>query len=170
MICEVCGEKPAKLHVTQIQGGKPVSVHLCHDCAKKKGMGTSFSLTDLLSGLLEQENASPVSEKETSIVTCRGCGQSFSTFRETGRLGCSLCYTTFEENLLQLVGKIQKSDRHMGKFPKKGRQDSIINLENELREFRRKLNMAVQQEEFETAARLRDQIRSLEKELTKKSV
>ena len=166
MLCEVCGKETAKVHVTQIKKGKYVSVHLCQECARTKGMGiANFSVADLLTGFLKMESQGET--EAAAMVSCKGCGQSFSDFKQNGRLGCNRCYYTFESNLKPLIKKIQKSQRHTGKVPRRG--SGSMRMANQLRELRRQLTKAVEQEEFEIAARLRDQIYSLEKELAEQN-
>lgn len=163
MICEVCNEKPAKIHVTQIQNGEPVSAHLCHDCARKKGMGTiGVPLEQVLGGMVSGEEASGISEVPLDLICCRGCGQTFSIFTETGRLGCSQCYFTFDEELTTLILKLQKKESHVGKVPQKGSLRFDPTPDRELRDLRKRLSLAVKSEKFDLAAQIRDEIKDLE--------
>ena len=93
------------------------------------------------------------------MLTCAACGQTYRAFKESGKLGCAACYDTFEEQLLPLMRKIQKGDHHVGKCPRGTAEPSI---EEQLADLRRQLQQAVEREEFEQAATLRDEIRRLE--------
>ena len=94
-------------------------------------------------------------------VTCQFCGLSFADFRETGRLGCPHCYSTFEPHLRGLLRRIHGATQHIGKIylPPDPTQSE---REKRLEGLRRKLARAVDAEDFERAAELRDQIRALE--------
>ena len=162
--CEVCGEKPAKIHVTKIENGKKMTIHMCQDCARKQAAESAqskFSLSGLLGGFLAQEGGEPT-PKEEEMLTCSGCGQTYRAFKESGKLGCSECYDTFEKQLMPLLKKIQKGDHHIGKRPSSGVEPTP---EEQLRESRREMQRAIANEEFERAATLRDEIRRLENQI-----
>lgn len=166
MKCDLC-EKEATVHLTEIINDKVTKLHLCEECAREKSheMEEHFGLADLLSGLAD---LAPVVEKKektkkapTVTIKCSTCGFTFENFRKMGRLGCPKCYDTFSEQLSPLLKKIHGSENHAGKAPSKAEvvRDKVALL-HELKE---KLEKAVKLEEFEEAARLRDQIRALEK-------
>lgn len=163
MLCEICKKNQAKIHVTQIKDGKKISVHLCQECAHEKGVAgptisTHFSVADLLAGLLKgHEEQAGVSDVQR---TCLECGLSYNSFKESGRFGCSHCYETFKEELQPLLQKIQKGTRHTGKIPQRCGEEVLV--ERNIADLRRELQEAVSDENFERAARLRDQIRELE--------
>ena len=99
MLCCVCKQKEAKVHLTQIADDKVQKVDLCEDCAKEKGVNdpTGFSLADLLLGL----GGSPESaaSADSTELSCPRCGFTLADHKKTGRLGCSDCYTTFAAGL-----------------------------------------------------------------------
>ncbi len=166
MICEVCKKKPAKIHVTQIKDKQKISIHICQDCAHEKGVAgpainTSFSVEQLLAGFVKSQATE--SAEINMQQTCSSCGLSYRAFKESGRLGCSLCYDTFAEQLKPLLQKIQKETRHVGKVPNKG--DAQLVLKRNVSDLRLQLKEAVSQENFELAANLRDQIRQMEEEI-----
>ena len=166
MLCEVCKKNPAKIHVTQVKENKKFTIHICQECAHEKGVAgpainTAFSVEELLSGFFKTQNGTGM---ETGThQTCPSCGLSYGAFKESGRLGCSLCYDTFSESLKPLLQKVQKEVRHIGKIPRKG--DAQSALKRNITDLRMQLKEAVSQEHFEKAARLRDQIRRIENEL-----
>ncbi len=159
MICEKCKEREAKVHVTRINAGKQTSVHLCQVCAQETGISATpaVSLPTLLSNLISQEGGQET-EDTSEYVTCSTCGMSYYTFKQSGRFGCGQCYRTFEANVGPLLEKVQRHDRHVGKAPKR----TGIRLTDQIDEVRRRLRTAVESEDFEVAARLRDEIRNLE--------
>jgi protein arginine kinase activator len=156
MLCCVCKEKPASVHLTQISGDKVQKVDLCEDCAKQKGVNdpAAFSIADKLLGLgaaLEIEQGSGVD------VKCPHCGFTQADFKKSGRLGCSECYKTFAEGLEGLLKTMHKSTRHAGKIPEALRQSR--DAADRLKLLQKSLSKAVEDEQFEEAARLRDEIK-----------
>jgi protein arginine kinase activator len=159
MLCCVCKQKEATVHLTQIAAEKVQKVDLCEDCAKEKGVNdpTGFSLADLLMGLgSAQELTQPGGGSE---LVCPRCGFSQADFKKTGRLGCADCYTTFAEGLGSLLKSMHKGTRHVGKAPAALRQTRETS--ERLGTLQRQLAKAVQEENFEQAALLRDQIKEL---------
>ena len=159
MLCCICKEKEATVHLTQIAGDKMQKVDLCEECAKTKGVNDpqGFSLADLLLGLgasQEIEQASGGAE-----IRCAKCGFTQADFKKAGRLGCPECYKTFSEALDGLLKTMHKGTRHVGKVPEAFRQER--DLSDRLRLLQRKLAKAIEQEDFEQAAILRDQIKQL---------
>jgi protein arginine kinase activator len=159
MLCCVCKEKEAKVHLTQIVGEKVQKVDLCEDCAKQKGVNdpAGFSLADLLLGLgasQEIEQAAGGTE-----LKCAKCGFSQADFKKTGRLGCPSCYGTFAEGLEGLLKTMHKGTRHTGKVPESLRKTR--DLSDRLKLLQKRLNKAVEDENFEQAAILRDEIKQM---------
>ena len=163
MVCDNCGSGDAVVHLTQIVNNEMTTFHLCEKCAAEKGLETApetvnFPLTDFLAQMGE---GSPVSPEAPADARCSFCGLSFQDFRETGRLGCPHCYTSFEPHLRGLLRRIHGGTQHMGKvyLPP---DPTASEMEKRLEALRRKLQRAVETEDFERAARLRDEIRTLE--------
>jgi protein arginine kinase activator len=163
MLCMVCKQNQAKVHLTQIVGDKMQKVDLCEDCSKSKGVNdpAGFSLADLLLGL----GASQEMEEATGgeKVRCPACGFSQADFKKTGRLGCSECYTTFADGLEGLLKTMHKGIRHVGKTPRALRQSR--DLSDRLKQLQGLLEKAVSEEDYEQAATLRDEIKSTRKQL-----
>ncbi len=160
MLCDICKQNPAKVHLTQIVDGKTKKVDLCEACSKAKGVDdpSGFSLADLLMGLgaaQEMEQASA----GAGGLRCPGCGFTQAEFKKTGRLGCAQCYRTFSEGLETLLKTMHKGTRHTGKVPAALRASH--DLEERLRVLQRKLEKAIGAEDFEQAALLRDEIRQI---------
>lgn len=166
MICEICKKSQAKIHVTQFKEGEKISVHLCQECAHEKGLAgpsinTHFSVADLLAGLLKTTGEEAAAAPEPAM-TCPSCGLSYRGFKESGRFGCAECYETFGDELIPLLQKIQKGTDHSGKIPRRGTEASP---ERTISALRLRLKEAVRTEDYEEAARLRDEIKALEQEM-----
>lgn len=159
MLCCICKEKPATVHLTQIAGEKMQKVDLCEECAKSKGVNdpAGFSLADLLLGLgasQEIEQAAGGAE-----LKCPQCGFTQADFKKSGRLGCSECYNTFSEGLEALLKSMHKGTRHVGKFPESLRTEKETAAR--LKVLQKKLAKAIEVEDFEQAAKLRDEIKQV---------
>src|SRR3989338_9029439 len=100
MVCEVCKQAQATVHLTEIVNDQMAELHLCESCANQKGaqVESHFGLADLLSGLAEFSKTQESSE-ETVSKACPTCGMTYDDFRKVGRLGCSDCYVTFKRSL-----------------------------------------------------------------------
>lgn len=163
MVCDNCGADDAVVHLTQIVNNEMSTFHLCEKCAAEKGLETQTGpshvpLTDFLAQMGEGGKEAAGTESSES---CSFCGLTFRDFRETGRLGCPHCYATFEGPLRGLLRRIHGGTQHMGKvyLPP---DPTATEMEKRLEGLRRKLQRAVEVEDFERAARIRDEIRSLE--------
>ncbi len=164
MLCCVCKEKEATVHLTQIAKEQMQKVDLCEDCAKQKGVNdpAGFSLADLLLGLgASQEIEQAAGGVETK---CPTCGFTQADFKKSGRLGCADCYKTFAEGLEGLLKTMHKGTRHMGKAPRSLQQSR--DLSDRLKSLQKKLAKAVSDENFEQAAQLRDEIQQVNAKLT----
>lgn len=168
IICQFCKKNVATVHLTELVDGEKQEVHLCEECAGKKGLSfkTSFSLQDLLSGLMEKEREKI--PKELLALKCPNCGLTFGEFRNSGRFGCPQDYHVFKENLAPLLERIHGSAQHTGKVPE--RIDTDTAKERALIDLKRHLEEAINREEYERAAEIRDRIRALESEEKKESL
>jgi len=162
MLCDNCSQADAVVHLTQIVNNQMSVCHLCEKCAAAKGLEaseapTNFPLTDFLAQMGGEETA----EGSADPGRCGFCGLTFSDFRDTGRLGCPHCWATFEGHLRGLLRRIHGGTSHVGKvyLPP---DPTASEREKRLEGLRRRLQRAVDQEDFERAAELRDQIRALE--------
>lgn len=163
MLCMLCKQNPAKVHLTQIVGEKVQKVDLCEECAKQKGVNEQpgFSLADLLLGLGASQEMAQVSGGQE--IKCPGCGFTHADFKKAGRLGCAQCYTTFADGLESLLKTMHKSTKHLGKVPAALRQGR--DLTERLKHLQKKLDKAVIAEDFEQAASLRDEIKAAKDQL-----
>src|SRR5437763_8808269 len=161
MLRDVCICNEATVFLTQILEGKMQNVNLCDACSKEKGVQdpTGFALADLLLGIGAAEEI----EKGSTTQKCPVCGYTQADFKKTGRLGCSTCYVTFLEGLSTLLKAMHKGTEHVGKLPQRAHR--TIELSDRMRTLTENLQKAVAEENYETAASLRDQIKQLENEL-----
>jgi protein arginine kinase activator len=163
VLCDECHQRPATVHVTRIVNGDKTELNLCEPCALEKGelpfmWEPQFSIHHFLAGLLE--GAPPQVGQEARAGRCPACGLSYAEFGRTGLLGCPQCYEAFRPQLEPLLRRIHGASRHVGKAPRRGA--GALVKEREVERLRRELQDAVQREDFERAARLRDRIRDLE--------
>lgn len=165
--CRRCS-KPATYHIVDIQQGIPNETHLCEKCAHQflSNSETSTELAEDESDQLAAHLLADISEEELADLdnlVCPNCAITFKQFRGQGRLGCPHDYLAFESQLIPLLENIHGETQHVGKVPKRTPDSSqrhyqLIKLRNELR-------TAVEQEAYEDAARLRDEIQTLEVEI-----
>jgi protein arginine kinase activator len=172
MICEACHQNLATVHLTEIVQKQKKELHLCEECARGKGdfYKGNFSVAEFLGGLQDPkkktspEKAAPAAKtaapKPDPIPACPSCGLTFADFRTTGRLGCANDYEHFKKSLLPLLEKIHGATQHTGKVP--GRLGQKLEKAKVLSALRKDLNLAIQREEYERAAELRDKIKHIE--------
>ena len=192
MQCDVCKQKKATVFLTQIINGDMQKVNLCEACAKENHITdpTGFSLAEKLMGMGVTHGEKI--ETQPQERACPACGMPQTTFLKTGRLGCAKCYTTFGDGLDNLLKAMHKDVRHKGKVPAGRRhaieepalpveapaaappppapqappvpkiEAPAKSLEARLLEMRTAMDEAIARENFEEAARLRDEIRRLQ--------
>lgn len=163
MLCEECKAKAATVHYTQVLNGEKTELHLCDTCAKKQGdidfLGSGFNINNLLAGLMSLEHT-PIPAKQ--VDACATCGADYRRFTQSGRLGCADCYKTFSKQLAPLLKRIHGTATHNGKVPSQGAKE--ISRKRKLASLKGELQSAVESEQYELAAKLRDQMRQLERE------
>ena len=165
MICQSCKERTATVHLTEIASGQRCETHLCQECAQQQGLAvkTQVPLNELLSTLLstqpqagEKSPSAPGSEHP-----CSECGMTLKRFSKESSLGCTHDYEEFQDELMPLIEQTQNGKtQHCGKVP--SRTPERDRKDVELTNLRRQLDAAVKNEDYEAAARLRDQMKSYE--------
>ncbi len=161
--CRRCS-KPATLHITEIHEGNAVAIHLCESCAREYLDDSEDDTISSPAAELAAKLEALVSEdSDTPSPVCPNCHISFNEFREQGRLGCPCCYDEFRTDLLPLLENIHEQVNHVGKRPLRNPGQSedhsrLIHLRANLRD-------AVNCEDYEAAAQLRDQIAEIEGDL-----
>ncbi|MHB1654448.1 MAG: UvrB/UvrC motif-containing protein [Desulfitobacteriaceae bacterium] len=161
MLCQHCQQHEANVHLAKTVNGQTQELHLCEQCAMKgQEVNVIFQpglvVPDFLQALFGFSSA-PASLKEEA---CPRCGMTFSQITRAGKLGCSVCYEKFEPQLEPLVRRIHGGGQHVGKIPRRRGAALIEKLET--KRLKDKLLQLVQQEQFEEAAVVRDQIRQLD--------
>jgi protein arginine kinase activator len=162
MRCEYCGEEDATVHLAQLLNGEMKNLHLCKDCAGKNGINVDepVSLSDLL---LKAGQAAGGEDEGKGDASCPQCHMRLSDFRKTSRLGCPACYDAFAVELAGILLGLHKSQYHAGKAPSGTRLSHDIQQRAEAISVR--LKAAIAAEQFEEAARLRDELKPLQGEL-----
>jgi protein arginine kinase activator len=168
MICESCHQNLATVHLTEIVQKQKKETHLCEECAKSKnlpGHTAPLSAKDLVG--LAQKVKSMATEAPAPVpaelaTPCASCGMTFADFRQSGRLGCHDCYDAFKRGLIPLLEKIHgcSPPQHTGRVPT--RIGARMERQKLISAFQKELSQAVEREEYEKAAQLRDKIRGLE--------
>lgn len=162
MKCENCGSNEASVHLTQTKDDEKVQLNLCKDCARKKGFGNPledvpFPLAEFLAGMVKEVTADATGTM--SDLECAGCGMKFVEFTKIGRFGCGRCYKAFDKPLEDLLRRIHGSTIHRGRTPR-SRAGKMAPLAEEIK-LRDELRRAIEDENFEEAAVIRDRLRSL---------
>lgn len=177
MLCDDCGRREAAVHIVQIGPQGRVEKNLCEKCAAGYGEfmpenqpKRNMSVDDFLKGMFSQSAGQEEKQKgrqgEPLVLTCPNCGMSYADFQQTGKIGCSVCYATFRPQLEPLLRRIHGTSTHSGKIPR--RSGGTLELKQEIKRLRAELQEKVAQEEYEEAAKLRDKVRAMEKELSAK--
>lgn len=182
----------ASIFFSYIEDNKVIKVNLCKYCANEKGVDdpTGYSLIDLMQGMGE-ESSSGKKQSKTNELTCEACGFTQTDFKKTGRFGCAHCYEVFNEGLESLLEAMHKNTEHIGKVPSFvgkstppvsekmeiietpefdfGESDELDILdvaettpESAVALLRDKLDIAISEEDYEEAAKIRDEIAKLE--------
>lgn len=162
MLCQSCSKNQATTHIKTMINGELREYLLCPECAKKLGYGSLLNgfgpnLGSFLGSFLgENASGNPAGEVER----CKGCGSSFAEIAKTGEVGCAECYQTFYERMIPSIQRIHGNTTHNGKLAASA--GAGARLKGELEQFRAQLKEAIEKQEFEKAAELRDRIRDLE--------
>lgn len=173
MLCDICHKREAKIYYTEIKNGEKKEQYLCEECAAQQ---SSFkngedSIDGTLGGFLSNilgsiYGDSKQKKNKDSMPKCMKCGISYEEVLENGRFGCPYCYDSFKEMVDKSLRQIQGANSHNGKKPerlKKVDKDIVLNL-TEMEKLSIQLQEAIEREEFEEAAKLRDRMRELKGE------
>ena len=164
MKCEICGLKDAVIHIRQIQKDLVHELHICEECAQEKGLireeDSELPIANLLSGLLEGKDVTGAAEVKD---VCPKCGLKVSEFRKQGKLGCPECFQAFEKDVRAIVSQMAARPRHTGKLPRTLVVEHAAAVESD--GLREELREAVEQEDYELAAQLRDRLREMESDV-----
>ncbi len=160
MLCDKCGKNMATTFYKQIINGEVSQIKLCPECAGELGNSSLYMgmpLGGFLSGVLGEGAAAAHREP----VRCAGCGMSYREIAGAGRVGCHMCYDTFYDNLMPSLTKIHGRITHVGKIPSSASEE--LKARSHLTQLKKELSEAIASEEYEKAAALRDEIKTLER-------
>ena len=167
MVCQNCGKNEATTHIRRVVNGDTTQMHLCAECAQSLGYGDMFSgfglnLDDFFGGFLGDATQKLVSQGEQR---CTKCGNSFNDIVRSGKVGCSECYNIFYDKLLPSIQRIHGRIKHNGKqapsIEATANQVEQIKIDP-VEELKKELAAAIENQEFEQAAVIRDKIKELE--------
>lgn len=156
MMCEKCGINPAAVTLTKVINGNKSVVKLCASCAHEnniyKDLNMDLGFSSLFSSFFSENEQIPES------VKCPLCNMTKTEFLKRGKPGCSNCYSVFEDSMKPLLKKIHATVTHTGKVmgTHGGKSENKIDL------LKAQLKEAIAKEEYEMAARLRDEIKEME--------
>jgi protein arginine kinase activator len=158
--CDKCN-RPATHHIVEIIKGQKIEKHLCDLHAAQEGVSTKVThkpINELLTSFVKSHSGQSGQQED---LTCEHCGLTFSEFRESSVLGCPECYRCFETGLAPLLERAHEgATHHVGKVPR--RAGAGEHRQQRLMRLRKQLEEAVSAENYEVAAKLRDQIRKFE--------
>lgn len=162
MLCQSCAENTATTHIKTIVNGEFREYRLCQECAQKLGYmnlfdGFGIDLENFLGSFLS-EGAKSASLPQ--LERCQKCGSSIADIKRTGKLGCANCYKTFTAQIMPSIKRIHGNTKHTGKISSSATLQ--VRRASELEKKKKELKRAIELQEFERAAVLRDEILVLE--------
>ncbi|MBR1810586.1 MAG: UvrB/UvrC motif-containing protein [Clostridia bacterium] len=162
MLCQNCQRNEATTHIRRIVNGTAAEYHLCGECAVKLGYASPFGglglgLGELFGSFLGDVSISRLSSR---VLRCEKCGCTFEDIVKNGKVGCADCYKLFYDKLLPSVQRMHGQTKHVGKVPQ-GAGESV-KTESRIETLKDRLNKAIDEQNFELAAQLRDEIKALE--------
>lgn len=170
MKCQKCNKNEATTHYTQIINGNKTECFLCSECAAENGVLNNFSMSlggldsfddfdNFFSGFLSNPYTKSAGIKNAADDACDFCHMTFNEFLNGGKLGCSKCYESFSSRLLNPLKQIHGATRHTGKVPE--RTGGMLKKTRKIEKLESELKEAVNTQNFEKAAQLRDTINEL---------
>jgi len=161
--CDTCHEREAVVHLTQVTADQLTQVHLCEKCAAEKGVEPDAATAKHpLGGFLAQLSAQGAVGEGVEALRCPRCGAGLADFREVGRLGCDECWQVFGGPITDIVRRLHGATKHPGEaYTAPGAGAEARHPSREVERLREQLRDAVAAEDFERAARLRDELRML---------
>ncbi len=154
MLCERCKHNQATMHYTEVINGHVTEYHLCEKCAREEKLSAEFSDFDIFNMFSQKR------EKNETGLICENCKTTLPEFKKTGIAGCSKCYETFSSLIDSMLLRTQGTNAHIKEQPpvkEESKDEKIIKLQASLKE-------AISAEEYEKAAKIRDEIKALKEE------
>lgn len=166
MLCQNCSKHEATTHIKRVINGEATETHLCRECANKLGYDNLFdnfslSLPDIFSSFVGDSARALAG---TRADRCEKCGCSFDDIIRTGTVGCAECYEKFFDKLLPSIQRIHGRTKHAGNIPSKGSARNAVHektAEEKIAELESEMKNAIDCQNFEQAAVLRDKIKEL---------
>ncbi|MDO4548612.1 MAG: UvrB/UvrC motif-containing protein [Clostridia bacterium] len=177
MMCEECGKNVASIKLVSVLAGEKHEKLICSECMSKfqkqfraldlSGLaGILGSLIKQTGGLEDDADNNKVSMSaegdengENDDLMCMGCGLTYGEYRKTGFLGCPECYQAFRHPLSQTLKRLNGYTRHIGRVP--GNDMCSVSIRLDIDRLRHQLTRAINEEEYEQAADIRDRIKEL---------
>jgi protein arginine kinase activator len=161
MLCDSCRERDAVVNLTTIENNAVHQLHLCEKCAADRGVETTVAKPKHPLGEFLQAVHQQAAAPGTEALQCSFCNSTMADFRDTGRWGCARCYTNFEAGIRELLRRVQGNHRHVGRSYRPPMSEQL-ERGAVLGELKERLRRAIEGEQFEVAADLRDRIRVIE--------
>lgn len=167
MLCDVCEKREAVVYITKIENGRRTEIHLCAHCARKEGQLGALRELNIIDNDFFRKMAYPAYEGDDGPEpVCPACGLTYSEFNCLGKFGCPKCYEAFKEEIPPLMRRIHGHSQHVGKVPNRG--TGVFRTATQIKRLRQHLQQLVKEERYEEAAKVRDEIRALQRQLPTK--
>ncbi len=161
MLCQNCNKRQANTHIKKIVNNKLEEKYLCNECAENMGY------KGFLSGFAGDFNSffglGDMKILSNETVRCECCGSSYDEIARTGKVGCANCYKVFNKKITPSIIRIHGNTTHTGKITSS--VSPSIKAKNTIEQLKKELSRAIEEQEFEKAAELRDKIKSMEGEI-----
>lgn len=183
MLCENCGKREANVRYSENINGVKKEMHLCEECSKKLGIASqmdfsmpSLDFSSFFGSFLEDFSTPEFMPllNEVKQIKCDSCGSTFEDIINTGRYGCANCYDVFEDRMDPILKKLQGANRHIGRLGKisdnkikyDDKRDKVQGEQKnekkiKLEKLQEDLKLAIKEERYEDAAKIRDEIKNL---------
>lgn len=170
MLCQSCGKRTANTHIKTIINGELTEKSLCSECAQKMGYGNSFFPSNTFDHFFSSFfGSNPFIE---ATLRCPVCGASLSDISDTGKVGCAECYQTFLDQLMPSIQRMHGNTHHVGKIPMgtalqvvgQPVEQEPLKEKSQIEQYQEQLQQAIEKQNFELAAELRDKIKALSQE------
>ena len=178
MLCQNCGKNEVTFRYTQVINGVKKEMNLCDKCARELGLkdmnfSMPINLSSFFSDFFNDYSESLLPNFVTAQeVQCKNCGTTFDDFINSGEFGCSSCYDLFEDRISPILKNLQGANKHIGRgyreITKKDEEEKtnkkqVKKEENEVEKLQKDLQKAIKDERYEDAAKIRDEVKKIEK-------
>jgi len=176
MTCDFCKKNIATIHLIRVQNDNVEKVNICSECARDFSFFSEEDFYKDLSNILAKifqsdQDTTMLNRVQKSLVdldvknnkSCPFCGTDLKKIKKLGKMGCPHCYNEFRRILLPIIKTIHQDIEYRGKIP--GTVPRQVKLEKSISDLRNRLKKEIFVENFEEAARIRDEIKQLEKNI-----